>query len=417
MKKNLRTEIIAVGTELLLGQIANTNAQWMSEQLARFGINTYFHTVVGDNLERLTSIMNDASNRSNVLIVSGGLGPTEDDLSREAFQKISGLKIVEDEYSLRKIEQFFKKRNITMTPNNRRQARVFENSTILENKYGMAPGNIVEYEDTIWIFLPGVPREMKQIFSDDVLPYLRKLNGAQVIQSLVLRLIGIGESILEDELKYIIRNQDNPTIALLTDRDGISIRLTAKAETESEAEAMLQQKKDEILQRVGDFHYGDNEKSIEETVFELLQKNDKTLAAAESLTGGAFQSKFVSQSGASSVFKGGIVSYATSIKENVLNVSAETIAKYGTVSEQCAKEMAKNVAELMNANIGVSFTGVAGPNKTENKDVGTAYVCLYDRNGYEHVELCQFWGNRKQIRHQAVLKGYELLFKYLNSIK
>lgn len=417
MKKNLRTEIIAVGTELLLGQIANTNAQWMSEQLARFGINTYFHTVVGDNLERLTSIMNDASNRSNVLIVSGGLGPTEDDLSREAFQKISGLKIVEDEYSLRKIEQFFKKRNITMTPNNRRQARVFENSTILENKYGMAPGNIVEYEDTIWIFLPGVPREMKQIFSDDVLPYLRKLNGAQVIQSLVLRLIGIGESILEDELKDIIRNQDNPTIALLTDRDGISIRLTAKAETESEAEAMLQQKKDEILQRVGDFHYGDNEKSIEETVFELLQKNDKTLAAAESLTGGAFQSKFVSQSGASSVFKGGIVSYATSIKENVLNVSAETIAKYGTVSEQCAKEMAKNVAELMNANIGVSFTGVAGPNKTENKDVGTAYVCLYDRNGYEHVELCQFWGNRKQIRHQAVLKGYELLFKYLNSIK
>lgn len=417
MKKNLRTEIIAVGTELLLGQIANTNAQWMSEQLARFGINTYFHTVVGDNLERLTSIMNDASNRSNVLIVSGGLGPTEDDLSREAFQKISGLKIVEDEYSLRKIEQFFKKRNITMTPNNRRQARVFENSTILENKYGMAPGNIVEYEDTIWIFLPGVPREMKQIFSDDVLPYLRKLNGVQVIQSLVLRLIGIGESILEDELKDIIRNQDNPTIALLTDRDGISIRLTAKAETESEAEAMLQQKKDEILQRVGDFHYGDNEKSIEETVFELLQKNDKTLAAAESLTGGAFQSKFVSQSGASSVFKGGIVSYATSIKENVLNVSAETIAKYGTVSEQCAKEMAKNVAELMNANIGVSFTGVAGPNKTENKDVGTAYVCLYDRNGYEHVELCQFWGNRKQIRHQAVLKGYELLFKYLNSIK
>ena len=417
MKKNLRTEIIAVGTELLLGQIANTNAQWMSEQLARFGINTYFHTVVGDNLERLTSIMNDASNRSNVLIVSGGLGPTEDDLSREAFQKISGLKIVEDEYSLRKIEQFFKKRNITMTPNNRRQARVFENSTILENKYGMAPGNIVEYEDTIWIFLPGVPREMKQIFSDDVLPYLRKLNGAQVIQSLVLRLIGIGESILEYELTDIIRNQDNPTIALLTDRDGISIRLTAKAETESEAEAMLQQKKDEILQRVGDFHYGDNEKSIEETVFELLQKNDKTLAAAESLTGGAFQSKFVSQSGASSVFKGGIVSYATSIKENVLNVSAETIAKYGTVSEQCAKEMAKNVAELMNANIGVSFTGVAGPNKTENKEVGTAYVCLYDRNGYEHVELCQFWGNRKQIRHQAVLKGYELLFKYLNSIK
>lgn len=417
MKKTLRTEIVAVGTELLLGQIANTNAQWMSEQLALQGINTYFHTVVGDNLERLTSILREASKRSDVIIVSGGLGPTEDDLSREAFQQISGLKIVEDEYSLRKIEQFFKKRNIKMTPNNSRQARVFENSKILKNKYGMAPGNIVEYDDAIWIFLPGVPREMKQIFSDEVLPFLRNLDGAQIIQSLVLRFIGIGESVLEDKIKDIIATQDNPTIALLTDRDGNTIRITAKAKTKEEAETMLQLKKAEILQRVGEFHYGDNEETIEEKVFALLQKHGKSLAAAESLTGGAFQSKFVSQSGASEVFKGGIVSYATSVKENVLKVSKHTIEQYGTVSEQCAQEMAQNVVKLMDADIGVSFTGVAGPNKTENKEVGTAFVCLYDRNGYEIVEPCQLWGNRKQIRYQAVLKGFELLFKYLNSEK
>lgn len=415
MNKTLRTEIIAVGTELLLGQIANTNAQWISEQLASFGINTYFHTVVGDNLQRLTSIMTDASKRSNVIIVSGGLGPTEDDLSREAFQQISGRKIVYDEESLRKIEQFFKERNIPMTPNNRRQARVFENSIILKNKYGMAPGNMIEHDDIIWIFLPGVPREMKQIFSDEVLPYLRKLNGEQIIQSLVLRFIGIGESILEDRIKDLIANQDNPTIALLTDRDGITIRLTAKAKTKVQADEMLQQKKKAILDRVGEFHYGDNETTIEEVVFQLLKTYKKTIAAAESLTGGRFQNKFVSQSGVSEVFKGGIVSYATSVKEHVLNVSKETIEKYGTVSEQCAYEMAKNVANLMDADIGISFTGVAGPEKTENKEVGKAYVCVYDRQGYVRVEPCRFWGNRKQIRHQAALKGFELLFNYLKA--
>lgn len=413
MKKTLRTEIIAVGTELLLGQIANTNAQWMSEKLAAYGINTYFHTVVGDNLERLTQVMKEANKRSNVIIVSGGLGPTEDDLSREAFQQISGFNIIEDEASLKKIERFFNERNMEMTPNNRRQARVFENAKILENKYGLAPGNLVEYDGNIWIFLPGVPREMKQIFSDHVLPYLSELNGAQIIQSLVLKFIGIGESVLEDRIQDIIQTQDNPTIALLTGRDGNTIRLTAKAASKNEAEAMLQAKKKEILDRVGEYYYGDDDATIEGKVFELLLKHQKTLAAAESLTGGAFQSKFVSQSGVSEVFKGGIVSYAAEVKQNVLGVKKETIETYGTVSEQCAYEMARRASELMDADIGVSFTGVAGPDRTENKDVGTTYVCLYDRKGQRQVEKCKFFGNRKQIRYQAVLKGFEMLFNYL----
>lgn len=418
MKQLLRTEIIAVGTELLLGQIANTNAQWMSKQLAAYGINTYFHTVVGDNIDRLQAVMKRASERSNVIIVSGGLGPTEDDLSREAFQQISHLNIVNDELALERINSFFKAQGVEMTPNNLRQARVFEHSTVLENKYGMAPGNLVEYGGNRWIFLPGVPREMKQIFTDDVLPYLRKLNGKQVIESHVLRFIGIGESILEHKLKDLIVNQQNPTIAPLSDKDGITIRLTAKAETVAIAKEMLLKTKGLILERVGQFCYGENNETIEQTVFQLLRDTGKKLAVAESLTGGAFQSKFVSVDGASTVFNGGIVSYATSAKINVLRVQEETIAEFGTVSEQCANEMARNVSELMDANISLSFTGVAGPKPAEDKEVGTVYICLYDRKKDTNlVEQFTFRGSRKQIRHRAVLKGFEKLFNYLKNEK
>lgn len=418
MKQPLRTEIIAVGTELLLGQIANTNAQWMSKQLAAYGINTYFHTVVGDNIDRLQAVMKRASERSNVIIVSGGLGPTEDDLSREAFQQLSGLNIVTDELALERIKSFFKAQGVAMTPNNRRQARVFEHSTILENKHGMAPGNLVEYAGNRWIFLPGVPREMKQIFADDVLPHLRRLNGQQVIESHVLRFIGIGESILEHKLQDLITNQANPTIAPLSDKDGITIRLTAKAASVDTAKEMLLETKKLILTRVGDYFYGENDETIEGKVFQLLQANDKTLAVAESLTGGAFQSKFVAVDGVSSVFNGGVVSYAVEAKINTLRVREETIDEFGTVSEQCASEMARNVSELFDSNISLSFTGVAGPKPTEGKEVGTVYIALYDRaKDSMFVEQCSFRGSRKQIRHRAVLKGFEKIFKYLKNEK
>lgn len=414
MKKRLKTEIIAVGTELLLGQIANTNAQWMSKQLAAYGINTYFHTVVGDNMQRLTEVFQEASNRSNVIIISGGLGPTEDDLSREAFQRISKLQIVEEKQALEKIKDYFQRQQVEMTPNNRRQARVFEHSTVFENKEGMAPGNLVIWEDKIWIFLPGVPREMKQIFTDDVLPYLRHLNGEQIIESLVLRFIGIGESILEHKLQDLIEAQDNPTIAPLSDRDGITIRLTAKADSKEAANKRLNQIKEKILDRVGSYCYGTNEKTIEEKVFELLKTHDKTLAVAESLTGGAFQSKLVSVNGVSQYFKGGIVSYDAAAKIKTLGVKEATIEKFGTVSDECAIEMAKNVSERFDASIGLSFTGVAGPKATEGKKVGTVHICLYDREKDHYmVEQLQFIGNRDQVRYRAVLKGFEKIFRYL----
>lgn len=413
MRKNFNTEIIAVGTELLLGQIANTNAQWISKQLARYGIDTFYHTVVGDNLKRLTEVLKLAKKRSNVVIITGGLGPTEDDLSREAFQAISQIPLAVDETAMRKIEQYYDKQNLPMTPNNKRQARVFENSIVLSNKVGMAPGNIVKYDDGYWIFLPGVPREMKQIFSDSVIPFLRKLNGETIIYSNVLKFIGIGESSLEDQLQDMIATQNNPTIALLAGRDGVTLRLTVKAASENEAKQKLETTKRVILERVGDYCFGENETTIEEKVFQLLEKRNKRLAAAESLTGGLFSDRLVALPGASTVFRGSVVCYDKVVKENVLGVKKETIEREGTVSRACAEEMAKNVAERLDATIGISFTGVAGPSKVEGKDVGTVYVGLYDQNGYRQIEKCFFQGDRYQIRYRAVLKGYELLFKYL----
>jgi|SRR5699024_9938899 len=417
MKKILNAEIIAVGTELLLGQIPNTNAQWISKQLAASGINTFHHTVVGDNLERMKALFKQAKKRSNIIIITGGLGPTEDDLSREAFQTLSEIPIVEERVSMKKIETYYQNEKIEMPPNNTRQARVFKDSKILENKVGMAPGNIVDYDDAKWIFLPGVPREMKQIFSDEVLPYLKKLNGEMVLQSLVLRFTGIGESVLEHKLRKLIASQQNPTIAPLAAKDGVTIRLTAKAGTIDEANELIERTKTIILKEVGDYFYGVDDEKIEEKIFSLLQRKNKRIAAAESLTGGLFADRFVSLNGASTVFAGGVVCYDPNVKKNVLHVDEETINKKGTVSKECAHEMAKNAVTVLNADIGISFTGVAGPLKAEGKPVGTVFIGLYDKEGHEYVEECFFQGDRDQIRNRSVIKGLEILFKYLKKQK
>lgn len=418
MKQAIKTEIIAVGTELLLGQITNTNAKWMSEQLAIHGVNTYYHTVVGDNLQRLVETLQIAQGRSDVIILTGGLGPTEDDLSREAFQQLSDLNIVEESIAMEKIEQYFKKQGREMTPNNRRQARVFEGSHVLHNKYGMAPGNIVKHDDKRWIFLPGVPREMKQLFTDDVIPYLKEINGEMVIQSTVLRFTGIGESALEHELQALISSQQNPTIAPLAQNDGVTIRLTAKAATKEVVEELLSDTKALILEQVGQYCYGVNDETIEEKVFQLLQQHHKSIASAESLTGGLFANKLVSLNGTSTVYKGSIICYDKNVKLHVLNVEPKIIKEEGTVSAACASQLAENVATVLDTSIGISFTGVAGPDTLEGKEVGTVYIGLYDRDtGYSHVERCLFPGDRTQIRYRSILKGYELLLHYLQAYK
>lgn len=414
--RDLKAEIIAVGTELLLGQIANTNAKWLSEQLALIGVNTYYHSVVGDNLERLIKVFTTAKNRSNIIIIMGGLGPTTDDLTREGFQKLSNIPIVQEPQAMEKIFQFYRSQQIPMTANNRRQARVFEGAHVIENKLGMAPGMIVDYANKIWIFLPGVPREMKQMVSDEVIPYLQTVNGDEtVIQSRILRLIGIGESALEAKIADIIDEQTNPTIALLAQNDGNIIRLTAKAPSTEEASQLLDEYEQKIEARVGTYIYGTGQRSIAETIFHLLNDEGKTISAAESLTGGLFTERLINVPGASHIIPGSIVSYGAHVKKDILKVKKATIEQYGTVSEQCALEMAQNVALMFQTDYGISFTGVAGPDRSEDQPVGTVYIAIYSHTDEPIVEKALLSGDRYAVRHRAVLKGFELLLKRLKS--
>ncbi|GAB3066914.1 competence/damage-inducible protein A [Virgibacillus ainsalahensis] len=412
--KNVKAEIIAVGTELLLGQIANTNAQWLSEQLALYGVNVYNHAVVGDNLQRVEEAFTQAGNRSDVVIVTGGLGPTEDDLTREAFQKISMLEMEEHLPSMKKIEAFFEKQKATMTPNNRKQARVFAGADVLENEVGMAPGMIVNHFGKTWVFLPGVPREMKYLVQNDVLPYIKKITGnEEIIKSTILKFIGIGESTLEHELHDIIRAQSNPTIAPLAQNDGVVIRLTAKEVSTEKVNDLLNETKQQIMDKVGSYFFGIDDQTIEEQVLTLLTEKNMQIAAAESLTGGMFTQKLTSVEGASNALQGGIVCYDTNVKQDVLGVSKETIQDKGTVSKECALEMAGNVKDMLHASIGMSFTGVAGPDEIEGQPVGTVYIALCTDDGEECVEKFTFEGSRNSIRNRATTKGFELLFKYL----
>lgn len=414
MTKQYKSEIIAVGTELLLGQIANTNAQWLSAELAKYGINVYQHVVVGDNLSRVQHAFQLAQSRSDIIIVTGGLGPTDDDMTREAFQSMTGLKLVEHTPSMEKIKVFFEKQNAVMTPNNRRQARVFEGAEVLNNRVGMAPGMITTFEGRTWVFLPGVPREMKSLARNDVFPYLQKWTGQEeIIQSTILKFIGIGESALEHDLKDLIEKQENPTIAPLAQNDGVVVRLTAKAGSIEEVNQFIDDTKNKILKRVGTFFYGADEETIERRVFAMLKNQSLTLAAAESVTGGLFTEKLIAVEGASQVCRGGVVSYDINVKQNLLGVSEKTIQAYGTVSEACAMEMASNVAKQLDSDIGISFTGVAGPAESEGKPVGTVFIAICDRGENRMNRMFSFQGDRNSIRRRAMLKGFELLLNFL----
>lgn len=412
--KQVKAEIVAVGTELLLGQIANTNAQWISQKLAMTGIDVHFHEVVGDNLTRVKDVFKQASKRSDIIIVTGGLGPTDDDMTREAFQAISKMELVEHTWTMEKIQAYFQRTGQEMTPNNRKQARVFKDAMVIKNEVGMAPGMIVPYEGKTWVFLPGVPREMKTIFEHHIIPFLLKTTGQnKVIQSTVLRFIGIGESQLEYAVQDLIKTQTNPTIAPLAQRDGVVLRLTAKEDTPERANQLIQKTAKQILSRVGSYYYGSDDETIEKKIVSLLKDKNIRIAAAESLTGGLFTEKIISVEGASAVCTGGIVCYDTEVKSNVLNVSTELIAKNGTVSKECAMEMAQNVRELLNANVGISFTGIAGPDSIEGKPVGTVYISICDDQGRNRTEKYMFQGKRDSIRYKAMLKGFELLLAFL----
>ncbi|HEY2420200.1 MAG TPA: competence/damage-inducible protein A [Neobacillus sp.] len=410
----MNAEIIAVGSELLLGQIVNTNARFLSQQLAGQGINVFFHTVVGDNSERLETAIEIAEKRSNLLIFTGGLGPTKDDLTKETIAKHLGKELVLDDQAFESIELYFKRTNRFMTENNRKQALVLDGAEILPNDHGMAPGMVLEVGEHIYMLLPGPPKEMEPMFLNFGGKALSSHSGSnEKIVSRVLRFFGIGEAALETEIADLIDAQSNPTIAPLAGDGEVTLRLTAKHINLGTAKSMLDQVETSINKRVGEFLYGYDSTSLLEELMKCLKGRKLTISAAESLTGGMFQQELTSISGASSVLKGGIVCYATEIKHKLLNVKKETIENYGVVSEQCAEELAKNVARLFSTDIGISFTGVAGPKEHEGKPVGTVYIGIAIKGRPTIVEKINLGGTREANRVRSVKYGCYYLLRYL----
>ncbi|AIM17740.1 damage-inducible protein CinA [Bacillus sp. X1(2014)] len=414
----MNAEIIAVGSELLLGQIVNTNARFLSQQLAGLGIDVYYHTVVGDNPDRLKSAIKIAESRSKIIIFTGGLGPTKDDLTKETIARHIGTKLVMNNEALETIEQYFKRTNRVMTENNRKQALILEGSQVLPNDHGMAPGMVLKSGGHIYMLLPGPPKEMEPMFLNYGSKALALLTGVKEhIVSRVLRFFGIGEAALETEILDIIDEQKNPTVAPLAGEGDVTLRLTAKHRDVMKAQAMLDEVEAKIRQRVGQFIYGYENTTLFFELANVLKERKWTITSAESLTGGLFQQEITSISGASSIFKGGIVCYSNEIKRDIVQVKQETLETYGAVSEECARELAENVVKIFGTDIGISFTGVAGPDELEGKPVGTIFIGIALKGRPSIVEKIKLSGSRGANRNRAVRYGCYFLLKYLRELQ
>ena len=406
--KNLTCELLAVGTELLLGEIANTDAQMLSQGLSELGISVYHHTVVGDNPQRLKETVEIAKKRADIIITTGGLGPTADDLTKETIAAAFGKKLVLDRPSL---ERLYSRWSFgTMTKNNERQAWLPEGCTVLVNDWGTAPGCVFEAEGCTVIMLPGPPRECKAMWEHRARPYLEKMTGGAIVSHFI-RLYGIGESAMEDKIAYIMDKAVNPSAAPYAKEGECLVRVTAKGETHEEAEELTKPLRDEICDVLKDYVYGIDANSIEEVVVALLKEKKLTIATAESCTGGYISKRLTDIPGASEVFLGGLVTYSNESKINLLGVNAETIEKRGAVSRETAYEMASKVAEKMGADIGVGITGIAGPGGgSEEKPVGLVYAGVCFKGETEVFELPRRKNStRERIRLSAASSALDLV--------
>ncbi|WP_059170179.1 competence/damage-inducible protein A [Bacillus sp. FJAT-27445] len=414
----MNAEIIAVGSELLLGQINNTNARFLSGQLALIGINVYFHTVVGDNAGRLKQALEIAEGRSDLIVITGGLGPTKDDLTKETIAAHLGVGLETDEQAMESIELFFKRTNRIMSENNRKQAIVLKGSQVLPNDHGMAPGMVMKTGEKLYMLLPGPPSEMEPMFLAYGASALTSRQSSQEqIVSRVLRFFGIGEAMLENEIEDLIDSQSNPTIAPLAAEGEVTLRLTAKHSIIGSAIELLDEMEKKILDRVGSYFYGYDDTSLMKELAKKLQETGQTISCAESLTGGMFQQEFTAIPGVGSSLMGGVVCYTNEVKANVLKVRKETIEKHGVVSAQCAAELAENVAVLMDSTIGISFTGVAGPDELEGNPVGTIFIGISVNGKPASVEKLNLGGSRNANRIRSVKYGCHFLLKELNKQK
>ncbi len=406
----MKCELISVGTELLVGDTLNTNVQYLSRELSQLGIRVHFHTTVGDNPKRLEDAVKIAFERSDLIITTGGLGPTQDDLTKEVIAGIYNKKLIQDEKSKEDLIQYFVNREFTMTPNNLKQTFIPETAEVLYNPCGTAPGILLREQGRIIIMLPGPPKEMTRLYEEAVLPILRK-DQNQLVLSRYYNLSDIGESTAEDRLLDLIDNQTNPTIATYAKMGEVLIRITANGDNEAKMNALLDHHEKIMLERFKDNIFAFSKASLQETVCQLLIDKNISIATAESCTGGLIASQLTEYPGISKVFSTGLVTYSNDAKINLLKVNRETLETYGAVSEETAQEMCVNLSEISKSRLNVSVTGVAGPDGgNDKKPVGLVFIGIcYD--GKKEVFKYQFTGDRKTVQQKTANKVFHLIRK------
>ncbi|MGG4146228.1 competence/damage-inducible protein A [Paenibacillus algorifonticola] len=402
----MKAEIIAVGTELLLGQIVNTNAQYLSQELAALGIDVYFQTVVGDNPERIRKAIVTARERADLLVFTGGLGPTLDDLTKDVLAAYLSRGLSLHKPSMDKIEELFSSRGVHMVESNRRQALSIDGSVPLHNAAGLAVGNALTEDGTHYMLLPGPPREMKPMIDGPGKEWLRTLLGhEQPLYSRLLKFAGIGESNLEAKLLDLIEAQVDPTIAPYAKEGEVAIRVSTKAATQAEADGKIDVTVEQIIERIGEHLYAQEDIPLEEAVIRLLRASKRKLASAESCSGGLLAELITSVPGSSGEYTGGVVTYTNEMKHALLGIplaQLEGEGAPGAISDSTAALMAERVQQLADSDFGVSITGVAGPAESEGKPVGLVYIAIAERGKETKVYPLQLSGSRTIIRVRAV---------------
>jgi nicotinamide-nucleotide amidase len=413
----MRVELFSVGTELLLGEIVDTNAAYLAEKLSQLGVHVYHKTTVGDNAERLAAALRVALGRAEVVLATGGLGPTEDDITAAAVAAVMGVDLVEDEVSARKIRTFARQRGIQLQERLLKQARVPRGSQVVPNPVGTAPGFITTRNGKTAIALPGVPAEMRAMAEQTVFPHLaearRRAQGEVTIVSRILRLAGIGESQVEAEVADLVAGQSNPTIAPYAKTYEVHLRVAARAETEEAARALIAPVEAEVRARLARHVYGADDETLEMLIGRMLRARRQTLAIAESCTGGLIGHRITNVPGSSDYLLASLVTYSNGTKSALLGVPAETIAAHGAVSAETAQAMAEGVRRVCGADLGLAVTGIAGPTGgTEAKPVGLAYVAAADADGCV-VEEHRLRGDRLLVKERAAQAALYLTFRRL----
>jgi nicotinamide-nucleotide amidase len=408
----MKAEIIAVGTELLLGEILDTNSQYLSQQMSGLGIDLYYISHIGDNHIRLTNAVLQALERSDLLIMTGGLGPTEDDLTRESIAAALGETMEVQPELENHLRTWYFRRNRPMPERNIKQATLIPSASTIPNPIGTAPGWWVETQGKYIATMPGVPVEMRKMWEEQILPRLQVIAGTGVIATRTLKTVGLGESAAEEVVQPLIRNM-NPTLATYAKQDGVHLRMGAKAESRDAAEKLIDDFEVKVRELIGDWVYGYEDESLSAVVGKLLKDAGLTVGTMESCTGGLLASYFTDAPGSSAYFKGALITYTPELKMHY-GVPREIVEQYGVVSEECASAMATAVREALGTDVGISTTGVAGPDPLEDKRPGTVFVAM-DFQGEVSVEAAVWSTTRTEVKRRAVMDGLNMLWQALKA--